>query len=67
MEFALKVSDYDFVVMPGYGKSGLKYIGEMIRLARVVSKPALIDPKDDACSKYTDAALFPPFASYSRR
>ncbi len=59
-DFAERVADCDVVILSDYGKGGLARIGEMIRLAREVGKPVLVDPKGSDFSKYAGATVITP-------
>lgn len=66
-EFADIVGEHDVVILSDYGKGGLTHVEEMIRLARAVGKPVLIDPKGDDYSKYAGATLLTPNRSEFRQ
>lgn len=59
-EFEARVQDCDVVIFSDYGKGGLKYVAEMIRLARAAHKVVLVDPKGDDFSKYAGATVITP-------
>ena len=60
VEFELRLSDCDAVILSDYGKGGLTHIGEMIRMARAAGKKVLVDPKGDDFSKYAGATVVTP-------
>jgi rfaE bifunctional protein kinase chain/domain len=59
-DFSRRLPDCDAVVFSDYGKGGLARIGEMIRLARKIGKPVLVDPKGDDYSAYAGATIITP-------
>jgi len=54
------LSDYSLVVLSDYGKGGLAHIEKMIALARIASRPILVDPKGDDYSRYAGATIITP-------
>lgn len=50
----------DAVVLSDYGKGGLNHIRQMIKHARDVGVPVLIDPKGSDYSRYKGATLITP-------
>jgi D-glycero-beta-D-manno-heptose-7-phosphate kinase len=50
----------DVVLLSDYGKGGLAHISEMIRLARKVGKPVLVDPKGEDYTRYRGASVITP-------
>jgi rfaE bifunctional protein kinase chain/domain len=65
-DFRSKLPDCDVVLLSDYGKGGLTHIAEMIRLARAVGKPVLVDPKGDEYERYRGATLLTPNRSEFR-
>jgi rfaE bifunctional protein kinase chain/domain len=56
----------DVVILSDYGKGGLAHIAEMIRAARAMGKPVLVDPKGDDYARYQGATLLTPNRSEFR-
>ncbi|MES2564290.1 MAG: PfkB family carbohydrate kinase, partial [Pseudomonadota bacterium] len=54
------------VVLSDYGKGGLTHISSMIRLARSLGRPVLVDPKGEDYSRYKGATLITPNRSEFR-
>ena len=54
------VSEADAVVLSDYGKGGLERVQDMIRAARRLGKPVLVDPKGDDYARYRGATLLTP-------
>ncbi len=65
-DFRRKLPECDVVLLSDYGKGGLTHIAEMIRLARAVGKPVLVDPKGDDYERYRGATLLTPNRSEFR-
>ncbi|WIM06489.1 MAG: D-glycero-beta-D-manno-heptose-7-phosphate kinase [Candidatus Nitricoxidivorans perseverans] len=59
-EYEQRLPDCDVVILSDYGKGGLAHIAGMIRLARAVGKPVLVDPKGDDYARYAGASLVTP-------
>ena len=59
-EFERLVSEADAVVLSDYGKGGLERVQDMIRAARRLGKPVLVDPKGDDYARYRGATLLTP-------
>ena len=59
-EFKVKLPDCDVVILSDYGKGGLAHIAEMIKAARTVGKPVLVDPKGNDYARYHGATLLTP-------
>jgi rfaE bifunctional protein kinase chain/domain len=52
--------DHDAVLFSDYGKGGLAHIETMIRRARALGKPVLVDPKGADYSRYRGATVITP-------
>lgn len=65
-DFRAQLPLADVVILSDYGKGGLTHIAEMIRLARAVGKPVLVDPKGDDYVRYHGASLLTPNRSEFR-
>lgn len=66
VEYRARLVDADVVLLSDYGKGGLAHIAEMIRLARELGKPVLVDPKGDDYARYQGATLLTPNRSEFR-
>lgn len=51
---------HDAVLFSDYGKGGLTHVATMIRAARGVGKPVLVDPKGSDYSRYAGATVITP-------
>ena len=60
--FRAKLSDADVVILSDYGKGGLRYIREMIEMAKAENTPVVVDPKGSNFSRYKGASLITPNA-----
>jgi D-glycero-beta-D-manno-heptose-7-phosphate kinase len=58
--FAALLDQHDAVLFSDYGKGGLAHIPRMIRMAREVGKPVLIDPKGSDWARYSGASVITP-------
>lgn len=58
--FTEQIDRADALVLSDYGKGGLNHIGQMIRQARDVGVPILIDPKGTDYGRYKGATLITP-------
>jgi rfaE bifunctional protein kinase chain/domain len=58
--FAVQLEAHDAVLFSDYGKGGLAHIPQMIRMARAIGKPVLIDPKGDDWARYSGATVITP-------
>lgn len=58
--FTKQVEHADAVVLSDYGKGGLNHIRQMIKHARSIGVPVLIDPKGSDYSRYKGATLITP-------
>jgi rfaE bifunctional protein kinase chain/domain len=65
-DFRAQLPTADVVILSDYGKGGLAHIAEMIRLARSMGKPVLVDPKGDDYARYRGATLLTPNRSEFR-
>jgi rfaE bifunctional protein kinase chain/domain len=65
-DFRAQLSLADVVILSDYGKGGLTHIDEMIRLARALNKPVLVDPKGDDYARYRGATMLTPNRSEFR-
>ena len=65
-DFRAQLPIADVVILSDYGKGGLTHIAEMIRLARSMGKPVLVDPKGDDYARYAGATLLTPNRSEFR-
>jgi D-glycero-beta-D-manno-heptose-7-phosphate kinase len=65
-DFRAQLPLADVVILSDYGKGGLTHIAEMIRLARGMGKPVLVDPKGDDYARYSGATLLTPNRSEFR-
>ena len=54
------LADYDVVILSDYGKGILREVQTMIKIARNMNKPVLIDPKGNDYNKYANATLITP-------
>jgi rfaE bifunctional protein kinase chain/domain len=52
--------EFDVVLFSDYGKGALAHIQDMIRLAKSLGKPVLVDPKGSDYSRYAGATLITP-------
>lgn len=51
---------HDAVLFSDYGKGGLTHVATMIRTARALGKPVLVDPKGSDYSRYAGASVITP-------
>ncbi len=51
---------HDVVLLSDYGKGGLTHVERMLAMARLRSKPVLVDPKGRDYSRYKGATLITP-------
>ncbi len=58
--FTQIVPDHQAVLFSDYGKGGLAHIPVMIRAARGLGKPVLIDPKGSDYTRYAGASVITP-------
>jgi rfaE bifunctional protein kinase chain/domain len=65
-DFRAQLPLADVVILSDYGKGGLAHIAEMLRLARSMGKPVLVDPKGDDYARYRGATLLTPNRSEFR-
>jgi rfaE bifunctional protein kinase chain/domain len=65
-DFRAQLPGADVVILSDYGKGGLAHIAEMLRLARSLGKPVLVDPKGDDYARYRGATLLTPNRSEFR-
>lgn len=59
-EFVQRLPECDVVILSDYGKGGLTHIGDMIRAARAVGKPVLVDPKGEDYARYAGVSVITP-------
>ena len=65
-DFRVQLPLADVVILSDYGKGGLAHIAEMMKLARALGKPVLVDPKGDDYTRYCGATLLTPNRSEFR-
>ena len=65
-EYERLVAEADAVVLSDYGKGSLAHVQRMIRAARRLSKPVLVDPKGSEYERYRGATLLTPNRSEFR-
>jgi rfaE bifunctional protein kinase chain/domain len=66
-EFEAAVADCDLVILSDYAKGTLVHVDRMIRAARRLGKPVLVDPKGEEYDRYRGAtALTPNRAEFQR-
>ena len=58
--FQSLLPQHDAVLFSDYGKGGLAHIPQMIRMARDLGKPVLIDPKGSDWARYAGAGVITP-------
>jgi len=58
--YAKLLAEHDVVIVSDYGKGGLSRVADMIRLAREMNKPLIVDPKGDDYTNYSGATLITP-------
>jgi len=54
------VADHDVVIISDYNKGGLSHIDEMIKTARSLAVPVVVDPKGQNYRQYAGATLVTP-------
>ncbi len=59
-QFSEQLNEHQFVVFSDYNKGSLRYIKEMIKMARDAGKTVLVDPKSKDLSDYTGATVITP-------
>ncbi|GAB3001106.1 bifunctional D-glycero-beta-D-manno-heptose-7-phosphate kinase/D-glycero-beta-D-manno-heptose 1-phosphate adenylyltransferase HldE [Psychrosphaera aestuarii] len=59
-QFKQELANHQFVVFSDYNKGSLRYIGEMIQVARAAGKVVLVDPKSKDLSDYSGASVITP-------
>ncbi len=59
-QFKELVREHDIVIFSDYGKGGLTHITRMIRIAKDLDKPILIDPKGIDWDRYYGATVITP-------
>lgn len=59
-KFSAIVDDYDTVVFSDYNKGSLRYVSEMVALAKAKNKRVLVDPKTDQLERYRGADFITP-------
>jgi rfaE bifunctional protein kinase chain/domain len=59
-EYERVLPAHDAVLFSDYGKGGLAHIAQMIRQARALGKPVLVDPKGSDYSRYAGATVITP-------
>ncbi len=60
MRYRLALSDSDVVILSDYGKGTLADVAELVKAARALDKPVLIDPKGSDYRPYRGATLLTP-------
>jgi len=66
-DFERSVIDNDLVILSDYAKGTLVHVERMIRIARRLGKPVLVDPKGDDYRRYRGATLLTPNKSEFRQ
>lgn len=66
-DFERSVVDNDLVILSDYAKGTLVHVERMIRIARRLGKPVLVDPKGDDYRRYRGATLLTPNKSEFRQ
>ncbi len=59
-DYRTSLPNADVVVLSDYGKGGLTHVAAMIKQARAVQVPVIIDPKGDDYTRYAGASLLTP-------
>jgi D-glycero-beta-D-manno-heptose-7-phosphate kinase len=59
-EFERSVAECDLVILSDYAKGTLAHVASMIRLARRLGKPVLVDPKGEDYARYRGATALTP-------
>lgn len=59
-QFKAELHDFDFIVFSDYNKGSLRYVGDMIKVARDAGKTVLVDPKSKDLSDYSGASVITP-------
>lgn len=59
-QFKAELKHHQFVVFSDYNKGSLRFIGEMIKIARDAGKTVLVDPKSKDLSDYAGASVITP-------
>ncbi len=65
--FERSVAQCDLVILSDYGKGTLGHVERMIRLARKLGKPVLVDPKGEDYARYRGATVLTPNKSEFRQ
>jgi len=60
VNFERELIKHDVVLFSDYGKGGLAQIDQMIKLARAVGKPVVVDPKGSNYARYAGANVITP-------
>jgi len=66
-EFERSVAENDLVIFSDYAKGTLTHVERMIRIARRLGKPVLVDPKGDDFRRYRGATAITPNKSEFRQ
>jgi rfaE bifunctional protein kinase chain/domain len=59
-EYMTLLPNMDVVILSDYGKGGLDHVYKMIKAARDLHKPVLVDPKGSDYARYCGATLLTP-------
>jgi rfaE bifunctional protein kinase chain/domain len=59
-EFERSVAGCDLVILSDYAKGALAHVERMVRLARRLGKPVLVDPKGEDYLRYRGATVLTP-------
>jgi rfaE bifunctional protein kinase chain/domain len=59
-EYVALLPDIDVVILSDYGKGGLDHVYKMIKAAKSLNKPVLVDPKGSDYARYCGATLLTP-------
>ena len=59
-DYEKQLPQTDVVILSDYGKGGLVHVAEMIRQAKAMNVPVIVDPKGSDFSKYTGATMITP-------
>lgn len=65
--FERSVAGCDLVILSDYAKGTLVHVDRMIRIARRLGKPVLVDPKGDDFGRYRGATIITPNKSEFRQ
>jgi len=59
-DYEKQLPQTDVVILSDYGKGGLVHVAEMIKQAKAMNVPVIVDPKGSDFSKYAGATMITP-------